>query len=66
MYINSIRVCQRADALSKDARKNGDNGVTSFQSVLLYLASKEIGNGVGMVARKEVEQDAREKAEGTG
>ena len=27
---------------------------------------KEIGNGVGMVARKEVEQDAREKAEGTG
>jgi len=27
------------NALSKDARKNGDSGTTSFQSVLLYLAS---------------------------
>jgi hypothetical protein len=27
------------DALSKDARKNGDNGATSFQSVLLNFAS---------------------------
>lgn len=32
------------DALSKDARKNGDNGdaATSFQSVLLYASPYEI------------------------
>ena len=44
----------------------GTNLLTRRRMTHGPVLSKEIGNGVGMVARKEVEQDAREKAEGTG